>query len=293
MIPMAVQTWCRDNGFGEIASVKQAGGGCINNGARVLTSSGKTFFLKTNSQAPETMFACEAEGLEALRVEGAPKVPGSYLFDHQFILLEDLVPASRAPDYWPEFGRQLAVLHTKTSPRFGFEHDNFIGSTPQPNPWSDDGYEFFAEHRLNFQARLAQRQGYFKSGEVQMVERLASRLDQLIPEQPASIIHGDLWSGNALTDEHGRPALIDPAAYYGWAEAELAMTALFGSFPPSFYAAYEETRPIAGGYRDRFPIYNLYHLLNHLNLFGEGYYGQVMSILRRYSGTEFRRSAST
>ncbi|RPI87110.1 MAG: hypothetical protein EHM41_06140 [Chloroflexi bacterium] len=283
MIPKAVQTWCRDNGFGEVVSEKQVGGGCINNGAQLLTSSGKTFFLKTNSRAPEGMFAREAEGLDGLRVDGAPRVPNSYLYNHQFILLEDLAPASRSPDYWSEFGRQLAVLHTKTSPRFGFEQDNFIGSTRQPNPWTADGFEFFGQYRLFFQSKLAQENGYFNKSEVQMVEKLASQLRQLIPEQPASIIHGDLWSGNALTDSHGNPALIDPAAHYGWAEAELAMTALFGPFPASFYTAYEETRPLRSGYRDRFPIYNLYHLLNHLNLFGEGYYGQVMSVVRRYA----------
>lgn len=283
MIPDAVRTWCLEKGFGEIVSANPVGGGCINNGARLSTSTGKTFFLKTNSRAPETMFAREAEGLDALRVEGAPRVPEAYLFGRSFILLEDLAPASRAAGYWERFGRQLAVLHTKTSPRFGFDNDNFIGSTPQPNPWTDDGFEFFAQHRLLFQAGLARRNGYFDSSEVQMVEKLAGILRDLVPVQPASIIHGDLWSGNALTDNRGDPALIDPAVHYGWAEAELAMTALFGSFPPSFYAAYEETRPLSGGYRARFPIYNLYHLLNHLNLFGEGYYGQVISILRRYT----------
>jgi fructosamine-3-kinase len=113
---------------------------------------------------------------------------------------------------------------------------------------------------------------------------LAARLPQLVPQQPASLLHGDLWSGNAISDRHGAPAIIDPAVYYGWAEAELAMTALFGAFAESFYQAYQEMRPLESGWRERFDIYNLYHLLNHLNLFGESYLGEVRAILRRYGG---------
>ena len=119
--------------------------------------------------------------------------------------------------------------------------------------------------------------------EVQQVERLASRLAELIPEQPASLIHGDLWSGNLIVDSAGMPVLIDPAVYFGWAEAELAMTDLFGGFPKIFYHAYEQVRPLEPGYWERFPIYNLYHLINHLNLFGTGYRAQVLNILARYS----------
>lgn len=115
------------------------------------------------------------------------------------------------------------------------------------------------------------------------VEKLCDRLPELIPEQPASLIHGDLWSGNAMFDSRGQPAIIDPAAHYGWAEAELAMTTLFGSFPDVFYRAYQEARPLEPDFRERFPIYNLYHLLNHVNLFGGGYLGQSLSILRRYA----------
>ncbi|MBN1665608.1 MAG: fructosamine kinase family protein, partial [Anaerolineales bacterium] len=155
-------------------------------------------------------------------------------------------------------------------------------STPQPNPWQADGYRFFAEQRLLYQARLARRRNLIEAADLAQVEGLAARLPDLVPEQPAALLHGDLWTGNAASDSAGRPALIDPAAYYGWAEAELAMTTLFGSFPAEFYAAYEEARPLAPGYRGRFDLYNLYHLLNHVNLFGRGYLGQVQAILRRY-----------
>lgn len=280
LIPEAVEVWLVEHDHGRVRSSSAVGGGCINNGMRLESGSGQTFFLKTNTSAPGDMFAREAEGLDALAVEGGPRVPTPYLYGETFLLLEDLAPAPRIPGYWAKFGSTLARLHDYTSRCFGFSHDNYIGSTPQPNPETEDGYKFFGEHRLLFQAQLAQRRGLLSPAEVGQVERLANRLPDLIPEQPASLIHGDLWSGNAITDNCGTPAIIDPAAHFGWAEAELAMTSLFGSFPNEFYQAYEGVRPLDPGYRARYPIYNLYHLLNHLNLFGRSYYGQIRSILR-------------
>ncbi len=282
MLPEAVQKYLRASGFGEILSIQGVGGGCINNGARLVTATGKSFFLKTNTGAPSEMFLREAEGLEALRIAGGPRVPQPHLSGGDFLLLEDLAPGARKADYWEIFGRQLAALHKVINSRFGFDHDNYIGSTPQPNTWVEDGYRFYAEQRLLFQARLAHGRGLLGRAEVRQVESLAARLPELIPDQPASLIHGDLWGGNALTDRDGNPAIIDPAAHYGWAEAELAMTTLFGAFPEAFYRAYQEVRPLEGGFWGRFPLYNLYHLLNHLNLFGSGYYGQVISVLRKY-----------
>jgi fructosamine-3-kinase len=196
--------------------------------------------------------------------------------------MEDLEPARPAGNYWPRFGRELAALHNHMADRFGFAHNNFIGSTPQPNAWMEDGYTFFAEHRLVFQARLAELRGYLAASEAKMVERLASRLHEWVPPQPASLLHGDLWTGNAICDAQGAPAIIDPAAYYGWAEAELGMTTLFGSFPDAFYRAYEEVRPLEAGWLSRLDLYNLYHLLNHLNMFGGSYYGSVMGSIRRF-----------
>jgi protein-ribulosamine 3-kinase len=281
-VPLQVHLYLSENGYGELLSSKSVGGGCINNGARLDTSVGVRFFLKTNQNAPVDMFAREAEGLQALQIPQGPRVPAVYLCGEQFILLEDLAPAGRIRDYWQVFGRQLAALHNHTGLLYGFDKDNYIGSTPQPNKWMEDGYRFFAEQRLIYQARLAYSRGLLGISDVEQVEHLAAHLPQLIPAQPPSLIHGDLWSGNATSDKDGNPAIIDPAAHYGWAEAELAMTALFGAFPDEFYRAYQEVRSLEGDYRGRFPIYNLYHLLNHLNLFGSGYLGQVLGILRRY-----------
>ncbi len=130
---------------------------------------------------------------------------------------------------------------------------------------------------------MARNKGYLNSRHIRELEVLVENLENLVPDQPASLLHGDLWSGNAIVDDTGSPTIIDPAVYYGWAEAELAMTTLFGSFPQAFYDSYVETRPLEQGYRERFPIYNLYHLLNHLNLFGSSYLPQILSILNRYS----------
>jgi fructosamine-3-kinase len=214
-------------------------------------------------------------------------VPRPLLVGERFLLLEYLEPAPPGPRAWEVLGRQLAALHAHTAPAFGFPHANYLGSTPQPNTTTADGFQFFGEQRLLFQARLAHERGLLPAEGLHQAERLAGRLSELVPAQPASLIHGDLWSGNVIPGPDGALGLIDPAAHYGWAEAELAMTALFGGFPAGFYSAYAEAalalgRPLAPGWRERFPIYNLYHLLNHLNLFGRSYLGEVAALLQRY-----------
>jgi protein-ribulosamine 3-kinase len=283
MLPQPVTRFLANGGFGAVVQTIPVGGGCINNGARLETDTGTSFFLKINEGAPADMFPREAEGLEALRVEGAPQVPEPFLWGAGFILMEDLRPAPRRPDYWESFGRQLAVLHENHGERFGFAHDNYIGSTPQPNTWTEDGHIFFAHQRLEFQARLAHKKNLLNAQDMERVNRLAARLPDLVPTQPPSLIHGDLWSGNAVTGPRGEPAIIDPATHFGWAEADLAMTTLFGRFPESFYRAYEERRSLDPGWRGRLPLYNLYHLLNHLNLFGRGYLSSVHEVLRRFA----------
>ncbi|MGD2156163.1 MAG: fructosamine kinase family protein [Anaerolineales bacterium] len=282
-IPKSVRNWLFENSYGPINSSHSVGGGCINEGRIIATSSGSTFFLKTNPKAPPDMFACEAEGLEALRVDDGPRVPQPFIHGDSFILMEDLSPAPKRKTYWQEFAMGMANLHRHTNPNFGFTRDNYIGSNPQPNSWMEDGFVFFGENRLMFQARLARDRGLLKNDGIYKVEKLINRLSELVPEQPASLIHGDLWTGNATTESSGAPAIIDPATHYGWAEADLAMTSLFGSFPEIFYKKYEEHRKLVRGYKSRFDLYNLYHLLNHLNLFGQGYLAQVLSILNRFS----------
>lgn len=282
MIPPDVIRWLDQNQFGSVTAQRSVGGGCINHGMRLITQTGDTFFLKVNPAAPPDMFAREADGLDALRKGEGPRIPQPFCFGENYLLMEDLAPASRHPGYWVAFGRQLAALHCHTGERYGFFHDNYLGSTGQPNRWMADGYEFFSQQRILYMAGLARERGYLAKEQYQQAEKLAANLSQWVPAQPPSLIHGDLWTGNALTGPEGEPALIDPAAHYGWAEAELAMTTLFGSFPKEFYQAYQEIRPLEPGFQTRYPIYNLYHLLNHLVLFGLGYWGQVSAILKYY-----------
>lgn len=282
-VPEPVLDWLSAQGHGAVSSTRGVSGGCIHRSLIVETAGGRTFFLKVNPNAPADMFRKEADGLTVLEVPGGPKIPDVYLQGTDFLLLEDLDPSPRHARYWPMFGRQLAAVHLQQQDQYGFEEDNYIGSTFQSNSWHETGFDFFAQERLGFQGRLASENGYLNKTDLDLIDRLMTKLPDLIPEQPASLLHGDLWSGNLISDQQGNPAMIDPAVHYGWAEADLAMTDLFGSFPAAFYSAYQEVRPLAPGYRSRYPIYNLYHLLNHLNIFGRGYLSRVRELLRQYS----------
>ena len=281
--PEAVVRFVADAGWGAVSDSQPVSGGCINDGRRLTTTRGPQLFLKVNRAAPPDMFEREAEGLRALAVAGAPRVPRPVLVGPDFLLLEYLAPAASAPEVWERFGHELARLHSQLNPRFGFAHDNYIGHTPQPNAWLEDGFEFFSVRRLLFQVRLARDHRRLDDRHVRTVERLAQRLRDIIPEQPASLLHGDLWSGNIHLGPAGLACLIDPAAYFGWAEADLAMTTLFGRLPEASFAAYAAERPLLAGWRERFPVYNLYHLLNHLNLFGSSYLTSITTVLAQFA----------
>jgi protein-ribulosamine 3-kinase len=233
---------------------------------------GAARFLKLNAARYADAFAAEADGLGALRAAGlaAPEalchgVAGG----EAFLLMEHLEMKGKAD--FAALGRMLAEAHRRPGPRFGWQRDNYIGATPQQNAWSEDWATFWRERRLRPQLLLAARNG-FKLPE--------TSLDFLLEDhQPQpSLLHGDLWSGNAGFTPSG-PVVFDPAVYYGDREADLAMTELFGGFPPQFYAAYRESFPLREGYERRKHLYNLYHLLNHLNLFGRGYLPQVEATL--------------
>ena len=283
LIPTEVQTWLAEKGEGKVLSIDPVGGGCIHQASRLRTAEGGNYFLKTNPEPAEGIFSAEAAGLKALRVPGGPAVPRVFLVGDAFLLLEDLQPAPRREDFWTIYGRQLAHLHRQGSPKFGFDEDNFIGSNPQLNGWMGNGLDFFREKRLGPQIRWGKEQGLLTSADLQSCDKLLARLGDLLPDQPPGLLHGDLWSGNLISDSKGNPALIDPAVYYGWAEADLAMTDLFGRYPDLFYDAYCEVNPLHSGYRERFSLYNLYHLLNHLNLFGRGYLPSVRETLAKYT----------
>jgi len=273
-----------------LRQTRPVGGGCINDACCVETTGGGRYFVKTNAQGPSDLFEREAEGLEALRSAQALRVPRVVAVERTdggepFLVLEMIDTGSRAPDFSEHFGRSLAELHRRAAgERYGFAHDNYLGSTPQPNAWSDDWLEFWRDHRLGHQLRLARDAGY--GGELDRPgERMMDRLDELIgaPDEPPALCHGDLWGGNYLVDAEGRAVLIDPAAYCGRREADLAMTTMFGGFDAFFYSAYREAWPLVPGWEDRLQVYQLYHHLNHLNLFGAGYLGGCLSILRRFA----------
>ena len=241
-------------------------------------------FVKTGPAGALDMFEAEVEGLRELALTSAIRVPAVIdcgIEDGKaFIALERLhfEPATRAAETL--LGRQLATLHRHTAKRHGWHRDNTIGPTPQHNPWTDDWITFFRDHRLRFQLDLAAQNGY--SGELQTLGlRLADRLEELFRDYrpEPSLCHGDLWSGNwGVAD--GVPVIFDPAVYYGDRESDIAMTMLFGGFGRAFYVAYEESWPMAEGHPRRLKLYQLYHVLNHLNLFGSGYRGQAMKLLQ-------------
>lgn len=256
-------------------------GGSINDAFRGERPDGRAVFLKTHAAPPADFFAAEVSGLKALADAGI-RVPEVLAHDSAYLLLEWIDTQAPKPGAMAELGEQLAALHGHTGPCFGFGEDNFCGLTPQINTQMADGFEFFAQCRLLPQAEQAFNQGLLACSELRQLERLCQRLPELIPQKPPSLIHGDLWSGNVLFATTGEPVLIDPAVSWCWAEADLAMTRLFGGFDPAFYRAYEAVRPLAPGFDERVPIYNLYHLLNHLNLFGGGYQASVRAVLRPF-----------
>ena len=285
-------------GRGAPVSSTGVGGGCIADSRIVTFPDGSSVFVKQASGAPD-MFQREAEGLEALAAAGAIRVPSVLAVDGSALVLEHIGQAARGPDFFETFGRRFARMHRHRGAACGFTHDNYIGSTPQVNrplagAWPEPGGSpagdgsdwpaFFLERRLRYQVRLAAERGH-GSELSRLLDACEARFDDMLCSaiEPPSILHGDLWGGNFIADENGEACLIDPAVYFGHREADLAMTHLFGGFSPAFYKAYDEEFALADGHEERLPVYQLYHLLNHLNLFGSGYYGQCERILRRFA----------
>lgn len=274
----------------DIQSSARIGGGDINHAARITTAHSE-YFLKWHDQPPPRFFECEARGLRRLADSGTVSVPDVIGYGQVpgqatgYLLLSWIEPGeSKHTEAASTLGRHLARLHLKPQPEYGLDHDNYVGRLPQPNQPAASWVEFYRMCRLAAQRDLAARLGHLPTHRARLLDRLMARLSGWIDESQCkpSLLHGDLWGGNWMVSAAGEPVMIDPAVYVGDREADLAMTALFGGFPASFYAAYREVYPLAPGYEDRQPLYQLYYLLCHLNLFGEGYGGSVDSILRRY-----------
>lgn len=270
-----------------IAASRPVGGGCINQ-AYVIEGDGQRYFVKTNRSDFADMFEAEAEGLTELESAKALRVPHPVTSGldggEAFLVLEFLELGGRGNH--AELGRKLALQHRKTASSFGWKRDNTIGSTSQLNPRSADWVTFLREQRLGYQLRLADRNGLGEK-----LQRLGSdlleRLEDFFPgyRPIPSLLHGDLWGGNASFTAAGEPVVFDPAVYYGDRETDLAMTELFGGFGTDFQAAYREFWPLDSGYGTRKTLYNLYHILNHANLFGGNYVSQAERMLQHLLAT--------
>ncbi len=283
-----------ENAFGSGVSIKErrtVHGGDANDSYALFLSNGEKAFMKANSLENSDFFRAEAEGLEALKQTNSLRVPEifstGYEREYSFLLMEYIESERIKPDFWENLGSGLSAMHKSDTSSFvpegkyGFKSDNYIGAGVQVNPCMDNWVEFFAECRLFPQFKKAER--YFDDSFVKQSLKLMDNLDKYLiePERP-SLLHGDLWAGNFMSDENGNPMLIDPAAYVGCNEADIAMTELFGGFDKRFYDSYFESFGKIEGYNDRRDLYNLYHMLNHLNLFGSSYLPAVVRSVRRY-----------
>lgn len=266
-----------------VESSRSVSGGCINQ-AYLLEGQGQHYFIKLNAAAGEAMFAAEAEGLQAMASSNSVAVPQPICWGvtgSQAFLLMGYFRSGVSRQALALLGEQLAQMHQTTQKAgFGWHRDNTIGSTPQPNSYRANWVEFYREQRLGFQLALAARNGFGGALQSQgqcLMEQLEAFFTDYQPSP--SLLHGDLWSGNYAVQDNGQPIIFDPAVYYGDREADLAMTELFGSFGSDFYAAYQATWQLDKGYAVRKNLYNLYHILNHANLFGGGYAGQAQRMI--------------
>lgn len=284
--------------FGDGAAITRTErifGGDINEAYALTLNDGHRIFVKANIRKDLSFFMAEAAGLDAIArtgTIGTPHILGcgrdAGKTGNSFLLLEFINGKKRVSDYWETLGHQLAGMHrAKTADfvydgRYGFLHDNYIGAGDQVNTPYGGWITFFRDCRLEPQFRRAAH--YFDAADFKKITRLMDHLEDFLtePEYP-SLLHGDLWAGNIITGNDGRAWLIDPAVYVGHAEADIAMTELFGGFPAAFYDAYRESGILQPGYEQRRSLYNLYHLLNHLNLFGESYLSSVRQVLGKYA----------
>ena len=272
----------------KVSNITPLSGGCISSAYKLNLNSKQEFFLKHNPSVSDKMFIAEAHGLQELKKSGAIRIPEVIMYEDNFILLELIQQGNKSKNFFSDFGRNFALMHKHTIENYGFYEDNFIGSSPQKNipkrneckSWT----EFYLNNRILFQLELAEKNGYSTPELRKGISKLEDKIEEIIgkSEEQPSLLHGDLWGGNYIVDENGNACLIDPAVYYGHREADLGMTKLFGGFSSEFYAAYNEAYPQPDGYDYRENLYKLYHVLNHLNLFGGGYYSQAISLIQFY-----------
>lgn len=284
-LPNEIRAFCEKQ-LGAISSTKPVSGGCINNGAQINTITG-TYFIKWNSATRfPHMFSKERNGLQELEQAKAlriPRVINVYEGEQHSCLVQEWIESGPpGTTFWKQFGDGLANLHRKTNDTFGLDENNYMGSLTQDNTPSNSWIEFFIHYRILPQATLALDTGKLTSSEYDLIVQLTGIFSDLLHNEKPALTHGDLWSGNFMIDDNGKPVLIDPAVAYCHRETDLALTQLFGGYDAKFYDAYQSSFPMAPGWQERLDIYNLYPLLIHVNLFGGGYSRQVMQTVNRF-----------
>ena len=285
-----LQDRLRDILHSHIASIgySAVGGGSINETYQVKVNDHSHFFLKLNSnQRFSKLFEKEKNGLAFLAKQNCLPTPSVILCetgdDHQLLLLEWIEPGIRTNDFWKEFGGQLAQLHHVSNDHFGFYEDNYMGSLPQQNTFTDNWIDFFIHRRLEPQIELAAGKHLLQKDHLALFEKLFIKLNSIFNTEKPSLLHGDLWSGNFMCNRQSLPVLIDPAVYFGHRSMDLGMTTLFGGFDKTFYDAYRYYYPLPSNYSEQWEVCNLYPLLIHLNLFGSGYLHEILGTLKRFA----------
>jgi len=270
----------------EITNYSYVGGGSINETFRLSTTSGEFFVKKNSASRYPGMFEKEALGINLLAKADEILVPEVLTYGQgkrdSFLILDFIESGNHKPDFWEEFARNLGNLHKHSAEYFGLDHDNYIGSLPQSNKKHIKWNDFFREERLSFQVKLARDSGMIGYTDTKMFDRFYSKLDEIFPEEPPSLIHGDLWGGNYMVNGSGDPVIIDPAVYYGHREMDLGMSKLFGGFDQNFYRNYNEYFPLEKDWEQRLEYCNLYPLMVHVNLFGGSYLNSVKAILSKF-----------
>jgi fructosamine-3-kinase len=268
-----------------IPTYKQIFGGDINQTFHLTTNIG-SFFLKVNDGSLKDMFEKEFAGLQLLHQTQTIKIPQPILYDEIenkiFLVTEFVQKGNPSKNFWQTFAQQLAHLHKHSNERFGLSSNNYIGSLHQQNDFCNTWSEFYATQRILPLAQFAFNQNRFDKQDLLLAEKLCNRFEELFPEEKPSLIHGDLWSGNFMSDENGMPVVYDPAVYYGNREMDIAMSLLFGGFDKNFYDFYNEAFPLQPNWKERVQLCQLYPLLVHLILFGGHYYYSVVDIIKKY-----------
>ena len=289
LIPLEVTAFCDTHGLGTILTMQQLKGGLISTTHRLVTASGVSVILKHSATVPADLYQRERDGLTALAAVGQLRTPAIYAVGERFLLLEDCgtapprasywerlagasitQPTSARLRYWEELGHGLARQHQHTSRRFGFAHDNYQGLFVQHNPWMADGHAFFVQHRILQFLALPRCAHSLTMADRLALERFGERVRQLMPVQPAALVHGDLWIENLLVGPDSEPVVIDPAVYYGWPEVDLSAVQS-AEVPEQFYAAYNEVTPLAHGWQERLEVLRITDHLSMVAHFGNQY----------------------